>query len=306
MCISKRKFVCEKDFDDVDKFLSDTYILNQQTENWDNGRWSFNRFCIHSSEEATGSRAWEDGAQIWEDGDKIIGVCHYEEPGDYFLQVHPNYKNIEEEMLVYALNNCRTQFPEIENITFSSNYSDERRKSLLLKYGGIKNDFTDTNRKLIIDKKHELPILPKSFKVINIDTSDRTICEKVAELYTRIWPTSSYMPNGETVMSFVSSPAFNSDLSFVVVNEKGEYVAFYILWSDSYNKHAHLYPFGIDPEYRDSIIPNYILGIGINKLYELGFENLGLNAWYGELEEKVFESYGFKNIGHSNSYVVKL
>lgn len=306
MSISKRKFVCEKDFDDVDKFLSDTYILNQQTENWDNGRWSFNRFCIHSSEEATGSRVWEEGAQIWEDGDKIIGVCHYEEPGDYFLQVHPKYKNIEEEMLVYAMNNCREQFPNIENISFSSYYGDEKRTSLLLKNGGIKNDITDTNRKLIIDKKHELPTLPKSFKVINIDTSDKIICEKVAELYTRIWPSSSYMSNGETVMSFVSSPAFNSDLSFVVVNEKDEYVAFYILWSDSYKKHAHLYPFGIDPEYRDSIIPNYILGIGINKLYDLGYESLTLNAWYGELEEKVFESYELKNMGYSNTFVMKL
>ena len=306
MCLSKRKFVCEKDFDDVDKFLSDSYILNQQTDNWDNGRWSFNRFCIHNLEEATGSRVWEDGVQIWEDGDKIIGVCHYEEPGDYFLQVHPKYKNIEEEMLVYAMNNCREQFPKIENISFSSYYGDEKRKSLLRKYGGIKNEFTDTYRKLSIAKKHELPTLPKSFKVINIDTSDKIICEKVAKLYTRIWPSSSYMPNGETVMSFVSSPAFNSDLSFVVVNEKDEYVAFYILWSDSYKKHAHLYPFGIDPEYRESIIPNYVLGIGINKLYDLGFESLALNAWYGELEEKVFESYGFKNIGHGTTYVMKL
>lgn len=306
MSISKRTFVCEKDFDHVDKFLSDSYILDEQTNNWDNGRWSFNRFCVHNCEEATGNRVWEDDVQIWEDGGQIIGVCHYEEVGDYFLQVHPNYKNLEEEMLVYAMNNCRTQFPEIDNITFSSHCGDEKRKSLLEKYGGIKNEFVDKNRKLIIDKKHELPTLPTTFKVINIDISDKMICEKVAELYTRIWPTSSYMPNGETVMSFVSSPAFNIDLSFVVLNEKGEYVAFYILWSDSYNKHAHLYPFGIDPEYRDSIIPNYILGMGINQLYDFGFESLALNAWYGELEEKVFESYGFENMGHGNTYVMKL
>jgi len=306
MSISKRKFVCEKDFDNVNKFLSDINILDQHTDNWDNGRWSFNRFCIHSIEEATGKRDWEDGVQIWEDGDKIIGVCHYEEAGDYFLQVHPNYKYIEEEMLVYAINNCRTHFPDIENMNLSSYCDDEKRVSLLQKYGAKKNEFVDNYRKLIINKKHELPSLSPSFKIINIDTSDRVICEKVADLYTKIWPTSTYMPNGETVMRFVNSPAFNSELSFALVNEEGEYVAFYVLWSDSYNKHAHLYPFGIDPEYRNSIIPNFILGSGINKLYDLGYDSLGLNAWYGDLEEEVFKSYGFRDVGYGNTYVMKL
>ncbi|XMB87099.1 hypothetical protein RJG79_04695 [Mycoplasmatota bacterium WC44] len=63
--------------------------MNQIVDNWDNGRWSFNRFCTHNNEEATGNRICENGVQIWEDDGVIVGVCHYEEPGDYFLQFHP-------------------------------------------------------------------------------------------------------------------------------------------------------------------------------------------------------------------------
>ena len=306
MAISKRNFKCERDFERVNRFLSDTYILNQRVYNWENARWSFNRFCIHNNEEATGNRLWERGVQIWEDGGLIVGVCHYEDPGDYFLQVHPEYKEIEEEMLIWAMNNCRELYPNIENIHVSAHSDDEKRKSLLLKYSGIKNEFVDENRKLTISKKFELPNLPEGYKVINIDTSNRNMCEKVARLYTTIWPTSVYMPNGETVMSFINSPAFNSELSFVVVNEKDEYVAFYVLWSDSYNKHAHLYPFGIDPKYRGGVIPKVILGVGINALHNRGFESLSLGAWYSEEEEVVFESFGLAKTGYGETYKLKL
>jgi len=41
-------------------------------------------------------------------------------------------------------------------------------------------------------------------------------------------------------------------------------------------------------------------------LYDLGYDSLGLNAWYGDLEEEVFKSYGFKDVGYGNTYVMKL
>jgi len=306
MTITKRDFVCENDFELVDRFLSDTYILYNEVRNWDNARWSFNRFCIHNEEEIACDRLWDRGAQIWEDGNMVVGVCHYEEPGDYFLQAHPEYKEIEDDMIKWAMHNCRELFPDIESISVTAHHNDVKRKALISKYGGIKVDLVDEYRRLSIDRTIELSVLPEGYKVVNIDTSNRGMCEEIAKLYTSIWPNSVYMPNGETVKNFVNSKAFSSDLSFLVTNENDESIAFYVIWSDSYEKHAHLYPFGIKSKYRGSLIPKFILGMGNNVLYSKGFDSLTLSAWYSEEEEAAFDSLGFVKTGFSETYMLKL
>lgn len=99
-----REFKCIYDFLRVNDFLCDTYQLYNGLQNWDIARWTFNRYCVHGKEEMEDKRIWEESVKLWEtvDGD-IVGVAHIEEPGEYFFQVHPDYKYLEEEMIEWVL-----------------------------------------------------------------------------------------------------------------------------------------------------------------------------------------------------------
>ena len=300
-----RNFSCKEDFERVNDFLSKTYDCGEYS-NWDNARWSFNRYCEHNQEELSDNRLWEKSVKLWENSTgELLAVAHIEEPGDYFFQVHPQCKYLEEEMLLWAIDDCKIRYPYIDKIVVTSNSKDYERKKLYSKYGAEKHDFIDESRVHMLKKEYSLPKLPEGYKLINLVGEDIASCKKVSDLYTFIWPTSRYMPNGETVASMTKSVAFKKELSFIVVNDNEQYIAFTIAWVDSLNKTAHLYPVAVDPNYLDSSVLEYMLISALNTLSSLEYEKVTLGAWYREEEEKTFSSIGFIKDSFEEIYDIK-
>lgn len=301
----KRNFSCDKDFERVHDFLSRTYNY-EGVSNWDTARWSFNRYCEHNKEELSNCRIWERSVRLWENTlGEIVAVAHIEEPGDYFFQVHPDFKYLEEEMLLWAIDDCKKRYPDLNKIVVTSSNKDFERKKLYSKYGAAKHDFIDENRVAEIKKEYLLPKLPNGYRLINIDGENIECCKRVSDLYTYVWPTSTYMPNGETVASMTTSVAFKKELSLIVVNDKEQYIAFTIAWIDSINKMAHLYPVAVDPDYLDSNVLEFMLKSALNALRCQGYEKATLGAWYTEKEEKIFEEIGFVSDGFDEIYDIR-
>lgn len=304
--VIKKNFYCVNDFERVHEFLSKIYDCGAY-HNWDTGRWSFNRYCTHNEEELSNNRTWENSVALWEDSNgEIVAVAHIEEPGDYFLQVHPDYKYLEENMLLWAIENCHKCYPNLDKISLQSCYSDKERKELYLKYQASIQDGIDEKRTVELRNGYSIPQLPDGYKVTNIDGADMEVCRRVSELYTCVWPTSTYMPNGETAVSMTKSPAFKKDLSFVIVNDKEQYVAFTIAWVDSINKVAHFYPVAVVAEYLDSNILEVMLKRALNKLIECGYNKATIAAWYCEEEEQIFKSLGFEKTDYEEFYHIKI
>lgn len=304
--IVKRPFTCDKDFELVNDFFSKTYECNG-IHNWDNARWSFNRYCTHNKEELSKNRLWENSVQLWEnDKGELIAAAHIEEPGDYFFQVHPDYKYLEEEMLLWAIDNCRKFYSNRGKITVSSCHNDYKRKELYNKYGATKHDFIDENRVVELKEEYSLPILPEGYKIININGKDLEICRMVSDLYTYVWPTSTYMPNGETVATVATSISFREELSFIVVDESEKYISFTIAWVDSLNKLAHFYPVAVDPNYLETNTLEVLLKSALNTLIKLGYEKATLGAWYSEGEERAFDKCGFVKNSFEEIYDISI
>lgn len=305
--IRMRKFQCTKDFNGVNDFLSDTFKLYGKNYNWDNGRWAFNRFCIHSKEELSNNRSWEDSVAIWENQDsEIVGVAHIEEPGDYFLQVHPDYKYLEEEMLLWAMRNCKQYTPKLCKLSITCSCDDNIRKDLLKRYSGVKCDFVDDHRLMVLEKKLATHMLPEGYNIIQIDPSDQEVCDNISWLYSHIWPSSSYISTGSTVSLFKHSRAFLKEGSYALVDPQGIYVAFTILWSDSEGRIGHFYPIGINPDYINIETTKTLISHCINKLLDEGFEKLTISAWYTEVEEKAFAELGFVKTDSDEIYEINL
>jgi hypothetical protein len=299
---SKIDFSCDNDFERVHDFLSKTYSY-EGIHNWDTARWSFNRYCTHNQEEFSNNRIWERSVKLWENvSGEIVAVAHIEEPGDYFFQVHPDFKYLVEEMLLWSIDDCKKRYPNLNKIVVTSSNQDFERKQLYNKYGAVKHDFIDENRVAEIKKEYLLPRLPNGYKLINMDGENLESCKTISDLYTYIWPSSTYMPNGETVSLMTSSIAFKKELSFIIVNDKEQYVAFTVAWIDSINKMAHFYPIAVNPDYLDTNVLEYMLNSALNTLSSLGYEKATLGAWYSDEENKIFETIGFIKDGFEEIY----
>lgn len=303
--VNRKDFSCDKDFNRVNDFLSSTYNC-EGIHNWDNARWSFNRYCAHNQEELNSNRTWEKSARLWENAEgEIIAAAHIEEPGNYFFQVHPKFKFLEEEMLLWAIDDCRKRYSNLNKIVVTSCHNDYERKKLYDKYGAVKLEFIDEHRVVELKNKYSLPKLPEGYKIINLESQDLEACKKISDLYTYIWPSSTYMPNGETVASMTKSIAYRKDLSFIVVDDNDMFAAFTIAWVDSINKIAHFYPIAVGPNYLNTNILECMLKNALNTLIALGYEKATIGAWYREEEEQAFENVGFEKNDWEEIYDIK-
>lgn len=97
-----RTFRDDSDFWRVRNLLVETYPITPTAFNWQIRRWDGQRF--HRAEAALDPR-WAERIQLWETGDgRLVGAVSPENHSDVdaVLQLHPDYRHIEEEMFAWA------------------------------------------------------------------------------------------------------------------------------------------------------------------------------------------------------------
>ncbi|MCP4428988.1 MAG: hypothetical protein GY803_31270, partial [Chloroflexi bacterium] len=90
----------EADFWRIRQLLQETYPITPLCFNWEVRRWDGRRFY-------DADPSWEASqiniGQMWETEDgRLIGAVHPDGKGDAHLQIHPDYRHIEEAMIAWA------------------------------------------------------------------------------------------------------------------------------------------------------------------------------------------------------------
>ena len=95
-----RTFQGDGDFGRVHHLLIETYSIIPVGFNWDIRRWEGKRFY---GDDPEWDPQWEKTFCLWETGNsQLIGAIHPEGRGDAHLQIHPDYRHIEGEMIAWA------------------------------------------------------------------------------------------------------------------------------------------------------------------------------------------------------------
>jgi hypothetical protein len=131
-------------------FLMDTCRLNRDYYNWTIRRWEGRRFYG----ELAGCLEWESRIRIWEnaDGDPV-GVVHRESAGSVWLQIHPDYRHIEDEMLDWGEANLAIRNKEGRLQVYLDIFDyDTPRQQILIRRGYQKTDDYGYLRWRSIDK----------------------------------------------------------------------------------------------------------------------------------------------------------
>lgn len=102
--VTSRPYRDDTDFWRIRQLCLDTYPITPVGWNWEIRRWEGQRF--HGADPAPDPR-WPEWIRLWEtDEARLVAVAHPEGSlGEGFMQLHPDYRHLEDEMLAWCEEN---------------------------------------------------------------------------------------------------------------------------------------------------------------------------------------------------------
>ncbi len=287
----RRAYDSDSDFARVRQFLIDTYALYGAPVNWLIERWNF---CPHFvvplhayydmgkfggvQDVETAARMalqrWEQSIGVWEDDQgHIVGLVHNEdeEPGEVWIQTHPDHTDLCDEMLTYAE---RRLADRVDNLAYVKVYVSEGSvlEGLVRARGYRRLDSRTVHLQYVIKDLPE-PTLPEGFVIKSVadedDVDKRRIAKSVA--FGSHYAPSEWGPR-LAYRWMQRAPDYRKDLDLFIVAPNGDYASFCTIWVDERNRYANFEPVGTCTEYQRQGLAGALLQEGFRRMRALGVE----------------------------------
>jgi mycothiol synthase len=252
MTIEARSYDKKKDFEYIMKFLGDLY---EETKSYEN--WFPDRFENSSYDREDGIRIWEEfDDQLSEKSKKPVALTTRDSPRSYFLNIHPNYRHLEKEMIEWIEKNFKERIENTDNSkrkVYINILEGNPQREETLSNLGFKNEGIYGYYRI---RRAELPIpdfpCPKGFTIRAIQDSD---LDQQALLIQRVFGHGEWFT--ADVLRWIRSCSFSrEELDLVAVTEDGTIASFCTYRVDPNSNITSLEPMGTNPDYR---------GLGLGK-----------------------------------------
>jgi len=294
MNIRNRKFDKDTDYKRIMEFLEKSYKENDDNNNWLPLRFEywyyfglpFENFRLDVNYE------WESQIQIWENEDnELIGFVTPEgSQGDFFIQVNPNYKSLEDEMISWIESNIPEMIKKYgsNKIRIWSFENDENRTNILESKGFKKLDWSGQLRWREINSS--IPDIPlcDGYSIKTVDTDENLLkrCNLSGQAFEyKPYPIDVYK-------NMQRAPLYRRDLDLISTDNKGNYAAFCTVWFDPEIRIGLFEPVGTHPDHRKKGLSKALICEGLKRLKELGAER-ALVGSYDEPAHMLYNSCGF-------------
>jgi GNAT superfamily N-acetyltransferase len=271
--LHRRNYRDEEDYWRIRAFLREVFLLNdRQCLSWevvrlDYWRWHVNANIFHLR--------FEDVIFLWETVDgRIAAVLNPENPGDVFLQVHPDFRTpeLEAEMVetaVACLSSVSANGKSM--VTVWAHQHDKLRADLLQSRGFSRANWLDYQRQRLLDQP-VAPIPPAEGYIV------RSLGE-IEELPARSWaswrafhpdePDEKYA-GWEWYLNLQQAPLYRRDLDIVAVAPEGEIAGFVTVWYDDVTRSGCFEPVGVVPEHQRRGLGKAMMSEGLRRVQRLG------------------------------------
>lgn len=278
----------EKDFMRIRKFLIDTFRLYQRPFNWMIDRWNFCRYFgvpVHSFYNISYFSVptltyapirdevlfWEKTIGIWEDKGDIVGVVNTdnEEPGEAFIQIHPDYTFLYNEMVTYIEEHLADKVGTIKYVKLYINKGAELEK-VAQERGYKKLDQGIPHLEYTIDDVVE-PQLPTGFIIKSVSEEDNIEKRRKSKsIAFGAHYAPSHWPPASAYKELEKAPDYRKDLDLFIVAPNGDYASFCTVWIDIKNTYGNFEPVGTHAEYRGMGLARALLMEGFKRMKEYG------------------------------------
>jgi GNAT superfamily N-acetyltransferase len=258
---------------------------------WDIRRWDGWRF--HRTDPPGDDRlAGEIG--LWETPDgRVVGAVHAEGSGDACIEVDPDFRLLEPEMIDWAEEHLGRTGESGRHIEFWLSDEDQPRRSLLSGRAYRPDDSGGWMRCLAFDRlpAFEPVTLAEPYRLRTTDSSG-TDCARMADLLNAGFGRTAH--SAAEIRNFVElSPSFEDELNLVAVAPDGSFAATVGLTFDSANRHGLIEPVCTHPDHRRHGLARVLLLEGLRRLAGRGALTASLDTGEGEAANALYIGCGF-------------
>jgi len=308
MVARSREYQGERDYQRIRELLVRCYALNQTMHCWGLERLDWWRYCIHAAEELSGERTWESEVRLWETEDgELVGVVHPEwgigpvrSDRDVFLEIHPGYRHLENEMLDWAEADHEGRRPAGRRpwrLSATIYDYDLKRAERLARRGYRHIGLVGYKRRCELRRSIPTGELPLGYTIRPVaDHQMEAWATVVGAAFDNPWNTA------ERCRVWLRAPTNRRDLNLVAVAPDGVLASFAIAWFDEANRIGMFEPVGTHPEHRCLGLARAVLCEGLRRLRALGATTVYVGCGTGEDVTRLYRSAGFTEFDEENQW----
>ena len=229
------------------------------------------------------------------------GLVGFAWPGDdqVDLIVHPDHRELEAEMLVWAEDQRRHQADTGSKLTAWAYESDGPRKDLLRHRGYERGDVVLCLRCRDLDGPLGEPRLPPGYALRHL-RGDDDVERRVAVHRDAFAPSRMTPAKHRAVMR---APTYRSDLDLVVEAPDGSFAAFCIVWLDETNRVGVFEPVGTHSAHRRRGLGAAVLTEGLRRLRALGARTAYVSSLgTAEPANRLYDSVGLPVVDRNHAW----
>jgi predicted N-acetyltransferase YhbS len=286
--VRQRPYHHETDFKRVRDFLIATFPLTPVGFNWEIRRWE--GWCLYWEQLA--SPPW-DQIHLWEDGGgQLVGVAHREGAGEAFLQLHPDYRHLEAEMMAWAETHLAvpTDDGQQRRLHIFAQEYDVPRQRLLEQRGYEKQPWLGITWAIRVgERPYPTPQVPAKYHIRQTTLDD---AQRIADVINAGFERSSH--TAAPVSYFMRhSPTFRHDLDLVAEAPDGSFAAYVGVFYDEANKRGIFEPVCTAPAHRRLGLARALMLEGLHRLQNLGVKSAYLDTGDMVPANQLYEAVGF-------------
>ena len=291
--ISHRPIQDDGDFWRIRELLQETYPITPLCFNWEVRRWDGRRFY-------NADPAWENSrtgvGQMWETEDgRLIGAIHPEGKGDAHLQIHPNYRHIEAEMIAWAEANLTAPTDEgVQRLDIFVHEYDTTRQQLLAQRGYEKMPWSGVSRRLRFDAKTpiEQPAMAADYTLRTTQPEDEDDCQRLADLLNAAFNRDFHV--GAEYQTFARlAPSFRQELDLVAVGPDGLFASYVGIPYDEATRHGIFEPVCTHPDHQRKGLARALMLEGLHRLKALGAQDVTVETGDMIPANRLYDGLGF-------------
>lgn len=299
------------DYNKVREFLNEVYLLNGNQHSWLMARWEYAEYYVSPLYAAMGSENWISTMRLWFTEDyKLVGIIHSENPNsEVFIQIHPDYRDLEPEMLDWAEENIGFETEEGKQIMLHCHEGDKYREDLLNSRGYKSTDNLEYLNWQSLDCEIKPISLGSDYEILSsadeYDLESKIKC--IASAFGNK-DSNTIVVDSEDLDIFGSvtkAPMYRKDLELYTRHSSGTMSSYALVWYNPITKTGMYEPVATNKAHQKKGLGKAVLIEGLRRLKELG----ATKAYVGSADDNrkaFYSSAGFTEYDIYRKWVKKL
>jgi GNAT superfamily N-acetyltransferase len=281
----------EQDFWRMRALLIDTTPITPIGLNWDMRRLDGSRFYSQSVESW-----WLHGwpVQLWETSDgQLAGYVLPGGTGDAHLNVHPDFRHLEPEMIDWAIAHVTAPMPDGPRLEIYAYEYDAWRQRLLAERGFEKTETWGMIRHMRLGQRPlAQPVVAEGYTIRTTQPDDLAECQRMADLLNAAFRRDFH--NAEEYHNFCRlAPCFHPDLDLVAVAPGSSFAAYVGVPYDEANRRGIFEPVCTHPDHQRKGLAGALMQEALLRLRAIGAVDATVDTGDMVPANRFYDSMGF-------------